>query len=1066
VNRRMFRSTIAGAAVLAVVVVGCGDSGTAASTPFNFDRPVDIAFGCYGPMRELGANGTVDATDAINPSPQPVRSCAIRSGEALDDFVPTTGEPDHVPAGQEGLGVGALEPTMYWYGFAVQPTSGTVTALRYVVNPIDKKKAYQSGDFVIEDSDPFIPGHNSLAVGSMPVAIATDTGGCYAVTANAESCDLSVIDVARVVKDDGQPIVRSQVITAGGAVLLARPAAMASVDLATAIGVACPAQPVGVFYVAYPDCHAVAAVDGATGNVVSSIRFAADGTATIGDGNLVCPRQCGDRDPILDGARPVAMDVVRDDRVGFQKLAIALDNRPVVTVIVLDGNGLPASVNQVELDGDIGLTDVAISLEIQMSGAAGLDDTQPLGSRDFAEFVYGTATDNTVRVAEVSTQNHECDTQVDPRFLRDERDTTRFTCFGVGQVGTPPRRATATGPGITFRGDARPVAVAIGSNDNIRLAATDQPHGFLAGHFAYVVLSTGVSMVINIDDDDAEDTFVPADPFLTQVGLILPHTIRDGADYRDANAGTTPATRKCRQSEPTLGSNIVAGGPRISVSPVRVVSAPAFMAEGKAFSLPYLHQDQCVGTDSTEVVSDLQFAATEAARLASFPDWHAIAIDEDWLFTWEGSLSLDRTDAGTTIDGPPVRNGLLEVGGGGIAIRDASAPYCAVGVEPRDFLTLRGCDSTLGDSQCGLGETCYVHPDATAAATGACLPSNRIDELSTLCRDYLVSLRRYSVKDVFTDHMTLQERRHELRTTPTSGCTSNAQCQALSLVDAKLRSAAHPKDDTTSAPDFAYSCEADPSRAPGPNRCVMTCSDQSDCEAGTLCRAGYCVEGIAPAPECTLGVQRYDLHASDAFVAIGQRSGYLHPFIADASTGRCVKDPTASPLLVGRFGLTAPPCVGDDPDDVSPNPCSHTVEHHERVPNYTAGTCDLPTTDTSKIVTRTAQSIRFQNPMMRIDFVDPTYPGDAMCNGDRAGGLIDVPTVFPGVGLRIHQTAGFVPQVLGSSAGQPANIVRAPDGALWTVDSGDIVDSVNSTDLRGQLLRMEPDVVGGDVQIR
>ena len=60
-----------------------------------------------------------------------------------------------------------------------------------------------------------------------------------------------------------------------------------------------------------------------------------------------------------------------------------------------------------------------------------------------------------------------------------------------------------------------------------------------------------------------------------------------------------------------------------------------------------------------------------------------------------------------------------------------------------------------------------------------------------------------------------------------------------------------------------------------------------------------------PPQACVNAPQRFELRAGEAFAVLGTRSGYVHPIIADAA-GKCVKDPLASPLLVGRIPLEPP----------------------------------------------------------------------------------------------------------------------------------------------------------------
>ena len=149
-------------AVLAVAA--CGETGTATIGPRSFDRPVDVAFGCYG---RLKLTATLEETVA----PQPLRSCAVR---ALGSGDPTDRAP--VVPGQEGI----KNTAMSWFVLAVQPTSGTVTVASTTlkgiadmddignpaVRPPFVAPPYNGADFVIDDADRYIPGHNALAEAS------------------------------------------------------------------------------------------------------------------------------------------------------------------------------------------------------------------------------------------------------------------------------------------------------------------------------------------------------------------------------------------------------------------------------------------------------------------------------------------------------------------------------------------------------------------------------------------------------------------------------------------------------------------------------------------------------------------------------------------------------------------------------------------------------------------------------------------------------------------------------------------------------------------------------------
>ncbi len=1092
-RHRMIRAALLAAFIGAGV--GCGDTQLDTSVIRSFDRPVDLAFGCFGRLRILGDNGTPDLDDPVVFSAQPISSCVTRSQAAA---------PTNAPPGQQDMGTDGLAGSMTWIQVAVQPTSGTISTVKFPEKGLGV--ALTQGVFEVVDGDPLTPGHNSIAVGALPVAIATDTAGCHALTVNAGSCDVSVIDLTRLALGSTDPLVSAlsvQTVRPGPGPepirepLLARPSAIASVDLLSPIGVACPARPQGVVYVAYPDCHAVAAIDAETGDVLTSLRFAADGTPTIDPtGALICPRQCGDdREATAAGARPVALDIVRDTPGAargpdFQRLAIGLDNRPVVTIVDLGPDGLPQSIDTVELEGDIGVIDVALSKQIRMGG----DNITGMGNNDHtpdafgveAEFVYAVATDSSVRVAEILVAGEECDTQVDPRYLFDERDPTQLVCLVAGQIGTPPRRANATSPGIQFKGQARPVAVTIASANNAvpRLGSPDP--ALLAGHFAFVALSDGNTVIVNVDDDNYPDTYLPTLPLASVLSLGLPHQIRDSVQLRDADSIDDDGVPICVPVPPfDSGTGAPRGGPRSPSAPARLlipeVATPTSTVNlARASILPLGHQVLCTGSDLTGPVSVLTYGAPNDVRERVYPDWRTIAVDENWFFTWEGTLSVDGTD--TTVDGPVVRSGTVAIAGGGMRVVDAARPFCAAGVEPYDVVTLRGCDPARGDAQCSLDETCYVHPDSKVG-TGACLPNDRLEILAGACRDFLISQRRYSAFETFAGELALHERRRVLRTTPASGCTSSEQCSTLANYEATLTSDKQPKDLAEVRSEFTYACEADPSRAPGPNRCVMTCTSDDSCQAGTLCRkasptdaTGHCLEGIVPAPECAAGLQRYDLRGSDSFVVVGDRTGYLHPIVEDVGTGRCIKNPEAGPLLIGRLPLVAPPCSGDEPADIDPNPCAQTVEHVEAMTTWAftpppvgampsdTGTC---TESAIAVQTRSASALRFSNPAFNFTMVDATHPGDARCFRDRAAGLGDIPALFTNFNLRFRLQAGFLAMAAGTPMVQPANIARSPDGAIWVVDSGDIDDqNSNTANVFGQLQRINLSAPGGGFTLR
>jgi hypothetical protein len=1076
---------------LALAAAACGTTSDQEPPIQNLNRPVDIAFTCYGQMRITG-DGVADADDPLEFTPQPVGSCTARTKAWKDILAPGETQPA-IPVGQENLtGQPRLGLSMRWLGFAVQSASGTVAVIEADIpeaaadNPKTnegvpaKPQVHQRNrdpDAVtVQDADLLTPGKNALTVGSLPVAIAADASGCYMATANAGSCDLSVINVDRVFERSTEPQVRQlSITTPNGAELLARPAAMISDLRPSPIGVACPATPQGNLYIAYPDCHAIAVVDAATGVVQSSILFDDTGTATIGDGNLSCPAECGEsRMPTIDGARPVTLELVADDFSMTRRLAVGLDNRPVLTVVDLDTSYLPtATIEQYELEGDVGVIDVALTPVISMTGQ---DFWNPdiLPSRA-AQFIYAVATDATVRVVDVYNDDHECDTQIDPRFLQGITDPMALTCFQPGGVGVPPRRTFARGPGIQFPNDDAPLSVAAAAGGVTKIEVRDS--GVLLewdkvptqtiGYFAFVTSSLGVVYVVNIDDDNYRDTFNAANPLQSQVALAMSHQLRDGTvrggDADDAHSGDDhEGELECDDRGGVNADNQPLGMPRADNLPTSFVDSSQ-IAQNKGYQMPYVRQRFCDGV-TDRALPEVMFATDPDVRAAMFPDLRGVGVEEDWTFQWEGSLSLD-DGLETAVDGPQVRTATVSVGGGAIRIQDPSKPFCDAGVERFDNVQLVGCNPEQGDAQCGLGERCFVHPDSAVAA-GACLPEDSIDELAGACRDFMISVRRFAVQQSTSGELVLSERRRVLRTSPIGGCVDDQQCQELADYAERLSSDKHPREDDTEPSAFTYTCAPDPTRSSDINRCQMTCTTTDDCEEGTVCSAGFCLEGTMPPPECLGGLQRYTLNATEALVAIGSRAGYVHNLVEGAG-GVCEPDPAASPLQIGRIKLDVDDCVGEGPDQLTPNPCALQVEHWELVPNYeqTGTMCGLVD---NRGVLRPSQvrAIRFRNQSFNLTITDPTYPGDLVCRHDRLGGKVGIPVVYPGFAFAFHLVAGFQP--LGAAvAVMPTKIVRTPDDVLWIVDEGDVVgQSGDNLNIQGQILRINADVPTGATAIR
>lgn len=1064
---------------LAMVVVACSDPTTLAPTLTNLDRPTDIAFACYGGMRVTNG-GPATADQAIVQTAQPVAACDIRSQPHPD------GVPASIPPGQEPLSPTSDPGSSSYVAFVLQSGPGTVALATWPTVPTSQLAA---GDVRVLDADPLSPGKNAITVGEDPIAIATDRVGCYELTANAGTCDLSVVDIrsalnyATNVSDavgNGQGVQVTQlgVVSSTGVPISARPAAMVAEPPAGTIGMACPAVPTGLVYVAYPSCHLVAGIDTATGQVVTGIQYDDQGVASITSGDVTCPDDCGVGGSAGQGPRPVALDLEVDPRTGRRVLAIGSANSSVVTIAELGIDSRPTSLSNVVFEdatGKLGITDVAVSPTIGMGGSQGfINDDSALGGE--AQFLYAIANDKTVRVANIANVvNQECDTQIDPRYLHDEKVVKTLSCLAVGDPETR-RRPGAKSPGIALPGGAVPTSI-----DVFRVANVDGDSRIpgtparMVGYFGVITATTGATYVLNIDDDDAADVVDTNNPIATSIPLVIAHQLRDGLPNRGALAealvdGLQMPTCNTEGPDPdAAGGN--SGGPRIVGAPARTVPTGTLASE-KMGALPSIRQVQCIGSDGNRVVSELSFAAPIDVRDRAFPDLRGLQRDEVWTLTWEGSVSTD--SASTAIDGPAVRTSQIVVDTSGFRLVDQTRLYCDAGVQPFDIVQLRGCDPSRGDADCPLGYSCFVHPESQVAGLGACMLSNEAERLANACKPFLTSMRRYTIGTTSSGTLQLLPRKHILRTTPIDGCTSDEQCQALADVALKVASSSHPFADTTAPDPHRYTCAVDSQRAPTLDaggtmpikRCIQTCASDDDCDAGTVCSNGTCMEGVIPPQACVRAPQRYELRVGEAFAVVGTRSGFDHPVIEDSS-GQCIVDPNANHLTVGRLPLSAPPCDPDaDPrtgrrmdGTFEPNPCSLTVDEVESQPNYMAGTCTLATPATS-ITTRRASAIRFRNRGLSMTMVDPTYPGDAMCIGDRMGMLGNVPVVAPGMQTAVRITAGFEPFAIGIRPTLPVKVRRGPGDSIWVVDEGDTLSSATTTSTMGKVYRVESQAIG------
>jgi hypothetical protein len=121
--------------LIAFVVAACGDTTSNPPTQVNLDRPVDVAFACYGGLRITGGGGD----DSANPgqdvvqTAQPPKACDIRSTVTYEIVNGNEVKIPQIPPGQLDLQPqgGEVIPTPFWYGLILQRGPGTVAVARF-----------------------------------------------------------------------------------------------------------------------------------------------------------------------------------------------------------------------------------------------------------------------------------------------------------------------------------------------------------------------------------------------------------------------------------------------------------------------------------------------------------------------------------------------------------------------------------------------------------------------------------------------------------------------------------------------------------------------------------------------------------------------------------------------------------------------------------------------------------------------------------------------------------------------------------------------------------------------
>jgi len=158
-----------------VAVSACNQ--TTINTPLrSFDRPSDVALTCL----QYFPNAVTDATPHGTYNVRPLADCEPVRASQLAQVVQYPLPIDYIPP----LGPGNFTPFLV----ALVPQSA-----RGELALVDTAQSR------LVDLDPYTPGFGFAPVGKLPEHVRASKDGCWGITANSDSCDLSRVDVSTVI---------------------------------------------------------------------------------------------------------------------------------------------------------------------------------------------------------------------------------------------------------------------------------------------------------------------------------------------------------------------------------------------------------------------------------------------------------------------------------------------------------------------------------------------------------------------------------------------------------------------------------------------------------------------------------------------------------------------------------------------------------------------------------------------------------------------------------------------------------------------------------------------------
>lgn len=690
-----------------------------------------------------------------------------------------------------------------------------------------------SGEALI-DLDRTSPGFGFVPVGALPMDLTTTSDGCRAYTANAGSCDLSVIDVPGVIR-----LAAAELESAAGALvsrviphtsegpLGAKPESIVIVPASVRAkddGQTCRVQPGYRAYVTFPTCGLVAEIDLRDGMVVRGLLITKDGFQETTTPR--CPLECAatPKTPGKEGAKDGGgSDIGTPDATPVDAAADAA--KP-------DAASVDAGVDA--LAGDSGA-----AVDAKVADAIATGDAKPTDAT--GGDAGGDAGLPLVSAAGVLPTALALTPSGDKLFIS-SAGATFITAVDVAADGAFSNIRRITLAGVRAQ--------------TLRLAIS--PPTATVGQFLYAIARDNSVRVVSLELEQECETNVDLLPLPKLVDITRARCFPVG----DPN---TPARR------------VVAKGPGLTfssrlpmdVSFVKVARDPADEVKPLAERLatPLVGVFALVATsDGNVFVVDIEDENRLEAGTTEVPRTHLPHHIRNVLQGTEDSQTYEDQDTPyevTTILGagsggvPVVVNkvgedlagvrlravgelvalnwsanyeprlvarfsGQLKVDKSQLVLADRGADYCRASVLGRqevdgralrhgDIIDFVGCDT---DQDCGLNQTCN-RVVGQESAYGLCFEKGREEALFAQCGAYLRGKREFLVRRAFRDELYLDALPLEPQkvllqaSQPAGGCTRNEDCQPSYLCALEDRVVPGGKDPLTKGQCFRPGCTKD-----------------------------------------------------------------------------------------------------------------------------------------------------------------------------------------------------------------------------------------------------------------